>query len=305
MATNIMNNTQFRSIVAPILNEAFDGLYEQRKDEWKQIFKEVTGIARNRHEDVVMYGFGAAPELGEGAPVTYAQGGQSYIKNYIYKRYGYAFALTSTLVEDGNHISLGTTYSKHLAQSLIETKENLCANVLNTGFTSNGADGTPLIGTSHPISTGAYSNQLATAAALSQTSVEQMLITIRTNGVDDSGKRINLSPTKLVVSPQNEFQANIIVNSANRSGTANNDINPIKTTKLLSEGVAVLTRLSSPTAWWIYNDGVMEGLKVVMRSPLKKSMEGDFETDSMRYKAIERYDVGYTDARVLFGTVGA
>ncbi len=306
MAVNIMRNTDFRSEVEPILNEVFDGVYDQRKDEYLQIFKVQTGIARDRHEEPVLFGFGAAPELPEGMPVTYQAGGQLFQKEYIYKRYGLAFALTSTLIEDADHIRIGSIYSRHLAQSLIETKELLCANVLNTAFTLAGGDGVSLINANHPIAAGTFSN-LTTPAALSQTSAEQMLIQIRANGVDNNGKKVHLDPESLVVSPSNEFQGEVIVKSVLRSGTANNDLNAIKSRGYLSNGVAVMTRLTSNTAWFMHNDTatVADGLKVVMRSPLKKTMEGDFETDSWRYKAIERYDVGNTDPRSLWGNAGA
>lgn len=306
MVTNVMRNTDFRSEVEPILNEVFDGVYDQRKDEYLQIFKVKTGIARDRHEEPVLFGFGAAPELPEGMPVTYQAGGQLFVKEYIYKRYGLAFALTSTLIEDADHIRIGSVYSRHLAQSLIETKELLTANVLNTSFTQAGGDGVSLINASHPIASGTFSN-LLTAAALSQTSAEQMLIQIRASGVDNNGKKIHLDPESLVVPPALEFQAEVIVKSVLRSGTANNDINAIKSLGYLSNGVSVITRLTSNTAWFMHNDTstVPDGLQVVMRSPLKKTMEGDFETDSWRYKAIERYDVGNTDPRSLFGTLGA
>jgi hypothetical protein len=301
-----MRNTDFRSEVEPILNEVFDGVYDQRKDEYLQIFKVKTGIARDRHEEPVLFGFGAAPELPEGMPVTYQAGGQLFQKEYIYKRYGLAFALTSTLIEDADHIRIGSIYSRHLAQSLIETKELLAANVLNTAFTLAGGDGVALINAAHPIAIGTFSN-LLTASAMSQTSVEQGLISIRANGVDNNGKKIHLDPESLVVSPANEFQGEVIVKSVLRSGTANNDLNAIKSRGYLSNGVSVMTRLTSNTAWFIHNDTstVPDGLQVVMRSALKKTMEGDFETDSWRYKAIERYDVGNTDPRSLWGNAGA
>jgi hypothetical protein len=300
-----MRNTDFRSIVEPILNEEFDGVYDQRKDEYLQIFKVKTGIPRDRHEEPMLFGFGSAPELPEGMPVTYQAGGVLFLKEYIYKRYGLAFALTSTLIEDGDHIRIGSVYSQHLAQSLIETKELLCANVLNTSFTQAGGDGVSLINAAHPIANGTFSN-IMTASALSQTSVEQMLIQVRSNGVDNNGKKIHLDPESLVVSPSNEFQGEVICKSVLRSGTANNDLNAIKSRGYLNKGVAVMTRLTSNTAWYVHNDTttVPFGLQVVMRSPLKKTMEGDFETDSWRYKAIERYDVGNTDPRSLFGNVG-
>jgi hypothetical protein len=299
-----MRSTDFRSIVEPILNEAFDGVYDQRADEWKQVFREERGIPRNYHEEPVLFGFGAAPELPDGTAVTYQSGGVLFIKRYQYKVYGLAFALTKVLVEDGDHIRIGQTYAKHLAQSLVETKETLSANVLNRAFNGAyaGGDGKSLVATDHPIINGTFSNQLATAAALSQTSLEQILIQVR-NAVDNNGKRIRLNPTKLVVSPSNVFQAEVLLKSVLRTGTGNNDINPVKSMGLLSGGQANLSRLTSTTAWWVETDAP-EGLKLMMRRPLEKSMEGDFETDSMRFKSTERYDIGWTDPRGVYGTAG-
>lgn len=299
-----MRSTDFRSIVEPILNEAFDGVYDQRADEWKQVFVQQQGIPRNYHEEPVLYGFGAAPELPDGTAVNYDSGGVLFIQRYVYKVYGLAFALTKVLVEDGDHIRIGQTYAKHLAQSLIETKETLCANVLNRAFTAgyNGGDGVTLVNANHPIATGTFSNQLTTPAALSQTSLEQLLIQIR-NAVDNNGKRIRLNPEKLVVSPSNVFQAEVLLKSVLRTGTADNDINPVKSMGLLAGGQANLSRLTSTTAWWIKTDAP-EGLKLMMRRGLEKSMEGDFETDSTRFKSTERYAVGWTDPRTVFGTAG-
>lgn len=299
-----MRSTDFRSIVEPILNEAFDGVYDQRADEWKQVFVQQQGIPRNYHEEPVLYGFGAAPELPDGTAVTYDAGGVLFLQRYVYKVYGLAFALTKVLVEDGDHIRIGQTYAKHLAQSLIETKETLCANVLNRAFTPgfNGGDGVTLVNTAHPIAQGSFSNQLTTPANLSQTSLEQILIQIR-NAVDNNGKRIRLNPEKLVVSPSNVFQAEVLLKSVLRTGTADNDINPVKSMGLLAGGQANLSRLTSTTAWWVKTDAP-EGLKLMMRRGLEKSMEGDFETDSTRFKSTERYAVGFTDPRTVFGTAG-
>ncbi len=299
-----MRSTDFRSVVEPILNEVFDGVYEQRADEWKQVFTEQKGIARNYHEEPVLYGFGAAPELPDGMAVTYQSGGVLFLQRYLYKVYGLAFALTKVLVEDGDHIRIGQTYAKHLAQSLVETKETLAANILNRAFNGSytGGDGVSLIATNHPIVSGTFSNQLTTAAALSQTSLEQLLIQIR-NAVDNNGKRIRLTPKQIVTGPSNVFQAEVLLKSVLRAGTADNDINPVKSLGLLGDGQANLSRITSTTAWWVQTDAP-EGLKLLMRRPLEKSMEGDFETDSMRYKATERYVIGWTDPRGIFGTSG-
>jgi hypothetical protein len=159
-----------------------------------------------------------------------------------------------------------------------------------------------LVANNHPTAAGTFSNQLSVAAAMSQTSLEQLLIQIR-NAVDNNGKRIRLTPKKIVAGPSNVFQAEVLLKSVLRAGTADNDVNPVKSMGLLSDGQANLSRITSNTAWWVQTDAP-EGLKLAMRRGLEKSMEGDFETDSMRYKATERYAFGWTDPRGVYGTSG-
>ena len=302
---SIMRSTDFKAVVEPILNEGFDGVYDQRKDEWKAIFTEQAGLPRAYQEEYVQYGFAAAPELPDGTPVSYQAGGVLFVQRYVPKVYGLAYALTKVLVEDSDHVSQGTIYSKHLAQSLIETKETVTANVLNRMINTSykGGDGVPLISASHPIVGGTFSNRLTTDAALSQTAVEQLLIQIR-NAVDNNGKRITITPDKLVIAPSNMFQAEVILKSTLRSGTVNNDLNAVKSMGLVND-TKVISRLTSNIMWGITTSVNKDnGLKLIMRRKLERSMEGDFETDSMRYKATERYAVGWTDPRGFFATPG-
>lgn len=302
MAGNIMRSTQFRSIVEPILNKEFDGVYDQRKDEYKQVFSVEDGIKRAYHEEPVLFGLGAAPELPDGQPVTYDEGGELFVKRYMYNVYGLAFALTRVLVEDGDHIRVGSTYSKHLAQSMTETEETVHANHLNRAFNAlyQGGDGAALISASHPVIGGSQSN-LLTPAALSQTSLEQALITIR-QAQDSRGKKIRLTPRQLVISPANIMQAEVLLKSVLRAGTSNNDINPVKSTGMVDKAVAI-SRMTSSTAWFVQTDA-RNGMKSLWRRRIEKAMEGDFETDSMRYKSTMRFGSGWTDWRCLFGNAG-
>lgn len=304
LASGPMRSTDFRAVVEPILNEVFDGVYDQRADEWKTFVDQRTGIPRAFHEEPVLYGFGAAPEIPDGQAITYQQGGQLFTKRYVYKVYGLAFALTKVLRDDGDAVRIGSTYSRHLAQSTIETKETICANLLNRAFNASyvGGDGVSLINASHPIIGGSFSNILAIPAALSQTSVEQLLIQIR-NAVDNNGKKIRLTAQKLVVPPALQFQAEVILKSVLRTGTNNNDINPVVSMGMLPQGCSVVSRLTSATAWYVKTDAP-EGVKLMMRTPLAKGTEGDFETDSVRYKATERYEAGWTDGRSTYATQG-
>ena len=306
-----MRSTDFRAVVEPILNEVADGVYDQRKDEYKEIFTEATGIARAYHEEPMLYGMQAAPVMPDGTKVSYDQGGQLFNKRYPYQVFGIGFSMTQILVEDGEHVRIGTTMAKHGAQSIIETLETVLANDLNYAFTNSapylGGDGTPLCYAAHVAAQGfasgtpAVSNVLTTSAALSQTSLEQMLVQIR-QSKDPRGKNIRLNPQKLVVSPSNMLQAEVLVRSVLRTGGANNDVNPVNSMKLLSD-VVVISRLTSTTAWFVKTDA-NDGLKVLWRRKPTKTMEGDFETDSMRYKQTMRFGHGWTDWRTVFGTPG-
>jgi len=301
----VMTSSQFRIVVEPIYASEFDSVYNQRKDEFARVFDTRQGDAHAYHEEPILYGFGAAPELPEGTSVTFNQGGLLYSARYLYKVYGLGFAVTKVLVEDTQHIKIGSIYSRHLAQSMIETKETVSANILNRSFTSTyaGGDGKELCATDHPSATaGNQSNELSTPAALSHTSLEQMLIQIQ-NAADWNGKRISLKAKRLIVPPSLMFTAERILKSVNQSGTANNDINALRSLNMMAEDPVVMSRLTSTTAWWVQTDAP-EGLKHLVRRKMDKSMEGDFETDSMRYKATERYAFNWTDWKGVYGTAG-
>lgn len=304
MASAQMRSTDFRAVVEPILNEVFDGVYDQRDDEFKEYVRTRDGTPRAYHEEPVLYGLPAAPEMPDGQAVTFSQGGTFYIQRYQYLVFGLAFALTKVLEEDGDHIRIGKIFSEHLAQSMIETKETLCAQILNRAFNASyvGGDNVALCSSAHPLVAGTTSNLLTTAAALSQTSVEQLLIQIR-SAVDSQGKKIRLKPRRLVVPPQLMLQAQVIIKSVLRAGTTNNDLNPVKSMGMLDEEPSVVSRMTSTTNWFIKTD-VQRGVQLMMRRKLQKSMEGDFDTDSMKYKATERYVPSWTDWRDMWGTPG-
>ena len=302
MAGAIMRNAQFKAIVEPIMNSSFDGIYDQRADEYKQVFSEENGTARSYHEEAVLFGLGAAPVIPDGMPVTYDEGGVLYTKRYTYDVYGLAFAITQVLVEDGEHIRVGSTFSKHLAQSMTESVETVTCNHINRGFNSSykGGDAVELFSANHPVIGGVQSNLLS-SAALSQTSLEQAMIQIRQTK-DSRGKAIRVTPKQLLVHPSNMMVAEVLLNSVLRAGTNNNDLNPIKSTGMVGKSVT-LSRLTSAPAWYVQTNA-NNGLKVLWRRKLTKGMEGDFETDSLRYKSTMRFGSGWTEWRAMFGNAG-
>jgi hypothetical protein len=220
-----------------------------------------------------------------------------------------AFALTEEAVEDNLYDSLGKRYVKALAKSMANTKEVKGADVLNNAFSSSftGGDGKSLIATDHPLSGGgSAANRATTMADLNEASLEDNLIDISTF-TDDRGLTISVQADKIIVPPQLVFVADRILNSQQRSGTADNDINAIRNTGVMPGGYSVNHYLTDPDAYFILTsvNSAGEGLKMFQRSPMETSMEPDFSTGNIRYKARERYSFGFSDWRGIFGSQGA
>ena len=220
-----------------------------------------------------------------------------------------AFALTEEAVEDNLYDSLGKRYVKALAKSMANTKEVKGADVLNNAFSSSftGGDGVSLINTAHPLAGGGTAaNRATTMADLNEASLEDALIDISTF-TDDRGLTISVMADKLVIPPQLVFVADRILNSTQRSGTADNDINAIRNTGVLPGGYVVNHYLSDPDAFFVLTsvNSAGEGLKMFQRSPMETSMEPDFSTGNIRYKARERYSFGFSDWRGIYGSQGA
>ena len=303
-----LNRSLFTKQLNLGLNTIFGMEYDMYPEQWRQVFSTETS-KKAFEEDVQMYGFGAAPVKAEGAAISYDSGAEGIVARYVHETIALAFAITEEAEEDGLYGSLGAKYAKALARSMQHTKEIKGMNVLNNGFSTSttpvfGGDGKTLIATDHPLGGGGTgSNQLATNADLTETSLEAILILI-SEMKDDRGIPIAAQGMKLVVPPEIMFIAERIVASNLRPGTADNDVNAMKNMGMIPQGVAVNQRLTDPDAYFMITD-VPDGLKHFVRRAIKKSVEGDFESGNLRYKVSERYSFGFTDWRGCFGTPGA
>jgi len=299
-----LNRANFAKLLEPGLNALFGLEYAQYPEEWKAVFSSNTSN-KAFEEDVLLEGFGNAPVKTEGAAVAYDEASQQWTARYQHETIALAFAITEENEEDGQYGSLASRYTKALARSVSSTKEIKAANILNNATTAGytGGDGVVLLSTSHPSRAGNQSNTLATAADLTETSIEQVLINIA-DMKDDRGLRIAAQGTTLVIPTAYVFQAQRLLESSGRVGTADNDINAINSGGYLPNGYHVMRRLSDSDAWYVKTD-VPDGLKMFQRTALKKGMEGDFETGNIRYKVRERYSFGWTDWRGVFGSEGA
>jgi len=299
-----MNRAQFAKTLEPGLNTLFGLEYDTYPAEWQAVFSSNTSN-KAFEEDVLLQGFGSAPTKDEGASISYDTGSQQWTARYQHETIALAFSITEEAEEDGQYGSIASRYTKALARSMASTKEIKAANILNNSQTAGytGGDGVVLLSASHPTTNGNQSNVLATAADLSETSLESILINIA-DMKDDRGLRIAAQGTQLVIPTAYTFTAERLLESQLRTGTADNDINAIKSGGYLPKGYHVMRRLTDSDAFFVTTD-VPDGLKMFQRSPMKKGMEGDFETGNVRYKVRERYSFGWTDWRGVFGTEGA
>ena len=297
-----MNRASFAKLLEPGLNTLFGLEYDSYPAEYEAVFESNTS-QKAFEEDVLLAGFGAAPTKNEGASVSYDDAGQQWTARYQHETVALAFSITEEAEEDGQYGSIASRYTKALARSMSSTKEIKAANVLNEATSANIGDGTTLLSTAHPTQNGNQSNTLATAADLSETSLEAILIQIA-DMKDERGLRIAAQGTQLVIPTAYTFVAERLLESQLRTGTADNDINAIKSGGYLPKGYHVMRRLTDSDAFFVTTD-VPDGLKMFQRSPMKKGMEGDFETGNVRYKVRERYSFGVTDWRGIFGSEGA
>ena len=303
-----ISRAQLAKELEPGLNSLFGLEYNTYDQEYTEIFS-VEDSDRAFEEEVLLTGFGSAPTKSEGQGVQFDNANESYTARYTHDTVGLAFALTEEAVEANLYSSLGKRYTKALARSMANTKEVKGADVLNNAFSSSftGGDGVSLINTAHPLAGGgSAANRATTMADLNETSLEDALIDISTF-TDDRGLTISVQATKLVVPPQLVFVADRILNSDGRTGTADNDINSIKNTGVIPGGYTVNHYLNDPDAFFLLTSVTEsgEGLKMFQRTAMETSMEPDFSTGNIRYKARERYSFGFSDWRGVYGSQGA
>ena len=243
---------------------------------------------------------------GEGAGVSYDYAQETFTARYSHETVALAFALTEEAIEDNLYDSISARYTKALARSMSQTKQVKAANVLNNGFSTSfpGGDGKPLMTTDHPtLTAGDQSNEPSTAADLNETSLENAMIDI-SSFKDERGLKTNVQARKLIVPPALQFVADRLLNTPNRVGTSDNDINALKNMSMLPGGYTVNHFLTDTDAFFIKTDAP-NGLKHFVRAAMSTGMEGDFETGNMRYKARERYSFGFSDWRGIYGSPGA
>ena len=300
-----ISRAQLAKELEPGLNALFGMEYSRYENEHAEIF-ETEASDRAFEEEVLIVGFGNARDKSEGQGVAYDQASEGFTARYTHETVALAFALTEESVEDNLYDRLGARYTKALARSMAHTKQVKAANVLNNAFSSSftGGDGKSLVATDHPLAGGGtFSNRPSAFADLNETSLENALISISTF-VDDRNMILALQGTKLIVPPQLQFVADRLLETPGRVETADNDINAVRNMGLLPQGYAVNHFLTDTDAFFVLTD-CPDGFKHFERSPIATSMEGDFNTGNVRYKARERYSFGFSNPRAVFASQGA
>ena len=296
-----ISRSQLVKELEPGLNALFGLEYNRYENQHAEIFP-AEASDRAFEEEVMLSGFASAPVKQEGAGVVFDQAQETFTARYTHDTIALAFSITEEAIEDNLYDRLAARYTRALARSMSNTKQVKAAAVLNNGqvTTAIGGDGVSLINNAHPLATGGtFSNVLAVAADLNETSLEQSLIDIA-GFVDERGLKVALNGQKMIIPKELQFTAERLMKSPQRVGTADNDINAMVNMGMIPEGYRVNNFLSDTDSFFILTD-TPNGFKHFVRSPIKTAMEGDFDTGNVRFKARERYSFGWSDPRAVFG----
>ena len=302
-----ISRAQLLKELLPGLNALFGLEYAKYGDEAAEIF-ETESSDRSFEEETKLSGFSAAPVKGEGSAIQYDNAQEAWTARYTHETVAMGFSLTEEAIEDNLYDSLSSRYTKALARAMAYTKQVKGAAILNTAFTGAGnptyGDGKVLCATDHPlVSGGTNSNRPTVAADLNETSLEAAVIQI-SQWTDERGLLIAAKPRKLIVPPSLQFVATRLLETEGRVATADNDLNALRNNGSIPEGYAINHYLTDTNAWFLMTD-VPNGMKHFVRAPLETSMDGDFDTGNVRYKARERYSFGVSDPLGIWGSPGS
>ena len=307
-----ISRAQLLKELLPGLNALFGMEYARYGEEHKEIY-ETESSERSFEEETKLAGFGAAPVKNEGSAISYDNAQEAFTARYTHETIALGFSITEEAVEDNLYDSLSARYTKALARAMAFTKQVKAASVLNNGFSGSylGGDGVSLFGVNsssarvgHPLVGGGQNyNSPTVGVDLNETSLENATIQIAA-WTDERGLLIAAKPVKLVVPPALMFTSKRLLDTELRVATADNDINALKQMGAIPEGYTVNHYLTDNNGWFLTTD-VPNGLKHFVRTPLQNSMDGDFDTGNVRYKARERYSFGWSDPLGIWGSSGS
>lgn len=278
-------------------------MYNEHVEEFPELFEKETSD-KAYEEDVEITGFGLAPVKPEGSGIVYDTETQGAVSRYTHVAYALGYIVTYEELRDNLYEIVSKRRAQALAFSMRQTKENVAANVYNRAFSSSftGGDGVSLINTAHPTLAGNQSNQLTTAADLSEAAIEDLVIQIMQTQ-NNRGLKISNLPQSLHIPPQLWFEANRILKSVLQNDSANNAINVLKATNALPKGVKVNHYFSSATAWFVRTN-IPRSMQWFERESVSFDQDNDFGSKNALAACYERYSMGWTDYRGLYATAG-
>ena len=307
-----ISRAQLLKELLPGLNALFGMEYARYGEEHKEIY-EIEKSERSFEEETKLAGFSAAPVKNEGSAIAYDNAQEAFTARYTHETIALGFSITEEAIEDNLYDSLSARYTKALARAMAYTKQVKAAAVINNGFNGSylGGDGVTLFGNNssstrvgHPLVGGGVNyNSPTTGVDLNETALENAVIQIAA-WTDERGLLIAAKPRKMVIPPALMFVAKRLLDTELRVSTADNDINAIKQMGAIPEGYTVNHFLTDPNGWYLCTD-VPNGMKMFERMPLANSMDGDFDTGNVRYKARERYSFGWSDPLGMWGSQGS
>lgn len=300
-----ISRAQLLKELLPGLNALFGMEYKKYMDEDKEIFETETS-ERSFEEETKLSGFGQAPVKQEGEGLYYDNAQEAWTARYVHQTVAMGFSMTEEAMEDNLYDSLSTRYTKALARSMAYTKQVIAASILNNGFTAGYTygDGQVLFSTAHPlVNGGTNSNRPTTGVDLNETALENAVIQIAA-WTDERGLLIAAMPKKLIIPSALQFTATKLLQTELKVDSTDNTINAIKNNGSIPGGWSVNHYLTDTNAWFLTTD-VPNGLKHFVRMPLKTTMDGDFDTGNVRYRARERYSYGVSDPLGMFASPGS
>lgn len=283
----------------------FGKKYKELPPIWSQMFDKDTSDKAWEYL-IEATGFGLAPVKAEGASIAYDSDMEGYKNTLTHVVYALGYIVTREELEDNLYREVSETRAASLAFSMRTTAEVVHANIFNRGFTAGayaGGDGVALFSTAHPTQSGNQANTLSAAADLSEASLEDA-IKVMMQMKNSRGLNIQVNPRKLMVHPTEAFNAERILHSNLRVGTANNDINAIRSMGLLQDGYIVNPYLTDLDSWFLKTD-VPSGLKSLWRRDVELERDNDFDTENAKAKATMRFVPGWGDWRGAFGVQGS
>lgn len=301
----VITRNSFAKALWPGVNTWYGKEYNDHATEYTDLFSSHKSD-KAYEEDISVSSFGLAQVKSEGSPISYDSEQQGFLSRYTHVTYANGFIITREAFEDDQYAVVGERRSKALARSMRQTKETVGANVYNRAFSSSylGGDGKEMCATDHPnVAGGTWSNELTTAADISEAALEQACIDIM-KWTDDRGLKIAAMPDQLIIPSDLVFEAERILMSTGRVATADNDLNAIKAMGKFSKGAKVNHYLTDADAWFIRTN-VPNGPKYFERTADNFAEDSDFDTDNAKFKAYGRYSFGWSDPRGVFGSPGA